>query len=54
MHFACPPDKEEEKAAEKLLANGSNTPITLGAIGGQGPGDPQKMTEAFVPTSRLA
>merc|ERR1719247_23089 len=25
--------KEEEKDAEKLLANGSNTPITLGAIG---------------------
>merc|ERR1719426_201198 len=25
--------KEQEKAAEKLLANGSNTPITLGAIG---------------------
>jgi glyceraldehyde 3-phosphate dehydrogenase len=25
--------KEEEKAAEKLIANGSNTPITLGAIG---------------------
>jgi len=27
------PDKEEEKAAEKLLANGSNTPTTLSAIG---------------------
>ena len=54
IHFVYPPSKEQEKAAEKLLANGSNTPITLGAIGGQGPGDPQKMTDAFVPTIRLA
>jgi len=30
---AFTPAKEQEKAAEKLLANGSNTPITLGAIG---------------------
>ena len=28
------PDKEEENAAQKLLANGNNTPITLSAIGG--------------------
>jgi hypothetical protein len=27
------PQKQEEKAAEKLLANSSNTPITLSAIG---------------------
>merc|ERR1719426_681810 len=30
---AFTPAKEQEKAAEKLLANGSNSPITLGAIG---------------------
>merc|ERR1719248_475997 len=31
--FAFTSAKEEGKAAEKLLANGSNTPITLSAIG---------------------
>merc|ERR1719213_775835 len=31
--FAFTSAREEEKAAEKLLANGSNTPIMLSAIG---------------------
>jgi len=31
--YAFTSAREEEKAAEKLLANGSNTPITLSAIG---------------------
>merc|ERR1719506_3489307 len=31
--FAFTSAKEEEKAAAKLLAHGSNTPITLSAIG---------------------
>ena len=54
LAYVSSTDKEEERVVQKLLGNGSNTPITLSAIGGQGPGDLQKMAEAFVPTIRLA